>query len=255
MSELPYGYIMLARKLRDSEIWHAKPAWWLKVWVYILMEVNHKTNPQFARGTNFFSYQDIYYKCRLSQEGVKQRAISNLVHYLKKATMIRTRKTTRGLVITVCNYEKYQNPIAYTKDTENDTEKDNRMKQKRHRNDTINNKGNNGKNVKNDLLPKGKGKKPRNPDLQSVIDHALTLNFGVQGSQKKNRQYAWILMNKKDERGLPLGADRLKEWVSLAVAVRGEPYAPQINNFQTLFNKWQDLHGFVRKHEQGGRIG
>ncbi|MBU1734028.1 MAG: hypothetical protein KJ692_02195 [Verrucomicrobia bacterium] len=33
--------------------------------------------------------------------------------WLKKAGMITTRRTTHGLIVTVCNYEKYQNPGNY----------------------------------------------------------------------------------------------------------------------------------------------
>ena len=40
--------------------------------------------------------------------------------WLRNRTMITTRKTTRGMVITVCNYDAYQTPENYENHTENE---------------------------------------------------------------------------------------------------------------------------------------
>lgn len=57
--------------------------------------------------------------------------------------MLTTQKTTRGIIITICNYDFYQNLKNYKNDTENESG----TTQERHRNDTINK---NDKNVKNE---------------------------------------------------------------------------------------------------------
>ena len=140
------GAIILARKLSESEIWINKPAWWLKVWIFILMRVNHKDGKVFDRGSNFFSYKMIYDDCFIEDEGIKKTAIDGLIRWLKLTTQITTRKTTRGFIITVCNYATYQDFDTYKNDTRNDTRNETETKPKRNRNDTINNNENNDNN-------------------------------------------------------------------------------------------------------------
>jgi len=40
---IPGGYILLSRRLIESEIWD-KPPMYLKVWIYILTKARHKAN-------------------------------------------------------------------------------------------------------------------------------------------------------------------------------------------------------------------
>jgi hypothetical protein len=81
----------------------------------------------------------------------------------------------------------------------------------------------------------------RNPELQEIIDFATEKQFSLQGSQKINRQYAYNLLRKKDDKGVPLGKDRVKWLIEASIACRGKQYYPTINDFKSLFNKWQDL--------------
>lgn|SRR3990167_1588971 len=149
MAKIPYGCILLARKLQQSDIWVKKPSWWLKVWMYMLIQVNHKDNYLFKRGQNFFTREKIYDDCKLYLEGIKALTVDNMIRWLRATRQATTQKTTRGIIITICNYELYQNMLNYKNDTENDTSNEIETTQKRHRNDTINNNVNNEKNVKN----------------------------------------------------------------------------------------------------------
>ena len=95
-----------------------------------------------------------------------------------------------------------------------------------------------------------------NKGVQEVIDYATSKGFGLQGSQKQNRYAASNLIKRKDPAGLPLGVERVKELIDLAVAVRGERFAPQVNDFVQLGKKWLDLMAFGEKRiSQKGRIG
>lgn len=95
----------------------------------------------------------------------------------------------------------------------------------------------------------------RHPELQEIMDYAKQKGFSMQGSQQQNRRYAYNLMRKKDFEGNKLGVDRVKQLIDIAIAVRGEKYAPQVSDFIALFKKWQDLLAFVEKKKKGGRIG
>lgn len=156
---------MLARKTTQSEIWQKKPAWWFKVWCYILMRVNHKSNNRFKRGENFFTYHRIYDDCNLSCEGNDTRSLDNLIRWLKRTTQITTQKTTRGFIISVSNYDLYQNIANYKNDTGNDTGNESETIQERYRNDTINK---NDKNVNNEKNEKKKIRENPHPKNFSV---------------------------------------------------------------------------------------
>ena len=132
---IPEGAILLARVTMNSDIWEKKPSWWLKVWTYILMKVNHKGNKMFNRGSNFFNRNWIYDDCKLVNDRIKADSIDNVIRWLRDEKMITTQKTTRGIIINVCNYETYQDLASYRNDTANETE----TRQKRDRNETINN--------------------------------------------------------------------------------------------------------------------
>jgi len=132
------GCIQLARRIQVSEIWQDKPSWWLKVWIHLLLGVNHTDRGKFKRGQGFFTRKGIYKDCGLVVEGIEPETIDNVLRWLKSTTRITTQKTTRGMVITVSNYERYQQLLNYKNDTKNDIE----TTQKRHYTQECNN-GNN----------------------------------------------------------------------------------------------------------------
>jgi hypothetical protein len=159
MRDTKKGAFLMSRGIYDSPIWYEKPAWWFKVWIYILGNVNHTEFQGFSRGEGFFTREKIFLECGLSKDGVKAKSIDNVIRWLRERQDLTTQKTTRGIRIKVLNYEKYQDFKTYKNDTENDL----KTTQKRHRNDTIRNNDNNEKNennivaIWNSILPiKGK---------------------------------------------------------------------------------------------------
>ena len=99
--------IQLSRSIYDSEIWR-KPSDWLKIWIYILWNVNFKDNNDFKRWENFFRYEIISLECWVSYNTVVK-----CIKYLKSATQVQVEKTTRGAIISVTNYDKYQDLDNY----------------------------------------------------------------------------------------------------------------------------------------------
>jgi hypothetical protein len=120
ISKIPGGYYIKARKIQDSEIAHATPAV-REIWDYILREANHtdKKYGGFAvkRGQLFRSYQDIRdalswrvgYRTMRYSEDVTKKAMKALRRQLR----ITTTKALGGVLITVLNYDFYQNPKNY----------------------------------------------------------------------------------------------------------------------------------------------
>jgi hypothetical protein len=97
------GYIKLARKIEESDIWQ-KPLSWRIIWIHILLKANWSDTEAMPRGSNFFSYtNDSPYL-----KGVSKNQWHECITWLKNTTQITTQKTTRGIIIKVLNYARYQ---------------------------------------------------------------------------------------------------------------------------------------------------
>jgi hypothetical protein len=100
----------------------------------------------------------------------------------------------------------------------------------------------------------GKKRTDTKPDpmLQEIIDYGTSKDFSIQGSQAKNRRFAYNLLRKKDAGGKPFGLDGAKQLIDAAVAARGKEFAPQINDFVRLFYRYQDLSAWAGKVNNAG---
>lgn len=119
------GYILVARKILESEIMSGSPLQrWLFIW--FLLKANHKDWNNLKRGQLFttidrmreaMTYR-IGYRAVKPSRGQIRRAYEGLT----KSTMISTMKSIRGMIITIRNYDKYQNPKNYEAHTEEHNE-------------------------------------------------------------------------------------------------------------------------------------
>ena len=122
------GYYIKARQIQESKI-ATQPPHVREIWDWLLKECNHTDNISsgrtIKRGQCVRTYSDI-------QEGLKwfvgyrkmtykKHHCENALKWLTKETMITKTKTTRGILITVCNYDFYQNPENYESHTRTDT--------------------------------------------------------------------------------------------------------------------------------------
>ena len=144
------GYILQPRKIDNSTI-AEQPPHVREIWLYLLRNANHKDhNSGIKRGQILTSYKTIRealkWRVGYRVERYKKHHCEIAMKALTRLQMIATTKTTRGMVITICNYDYYQNPKNY----ENDNENDNETTSKRQSNDTI------YKNVKNEKNEKNK---------------------------------------------------------------------------------------------------
>lgn len=116
---------------------------------------------------------------RLERPSIDQ--IRSAYEALTKATMITTAKTTRGLIITICNYDFYQNPTNYETHNENPT-KTLRSQSTPH---TI------YKNVKNDKNEK----KFIKPSVEEICAYCLERknNIDAQYFYDKNESIGWVI--------------------------------------------------------------
>ena len=130
------GAFQIARQLFNSQLWLEKPSSWKIIWIYILGKVNHDNNKHFNRGEGFFNFTQ-----ELKQIGrdISYDQIRHSMTYFKKSGMLSTIKSTRGIIIKVLKYNKFQTLDNYKSTTESTM----KAQSKHNESTTIN------KNVKN----------------------------------------------------------------------------------------------------------
>ncbi len=133
------GYILLSKKIIDSEVWK-KPPIYLKVWVYLLSKAQWKEYKDLKRGQVRTSIPEIQEACSYTvgyrKETPTYKQIRGVIDWLKgaqndayeslhegqdegtmkgivKDNMIGTTKGTHGIVVTICNYSLYQDSKNY----------------------------------------------------------------------------------------------------------------------------------------------
>lgn len=110
------GYILVARKLHQSAMKN-KPPLYKCLWFWMLDTANWKDRDKLMRGqlvTTVAEMQEAmsYYVGWRKITPTKDE-IRSAYEAFVKAAMIKTAKTTRGMIITICNYDFYQNAKNY----------------------------------------------------------------------------------------------------------------------------------------------
>ncbi|OEG62181.1 MAG: hypothetical protein BHK79_02745 [Halanaerobium sp. MDAL1] len=169
---IPGGYILLSRKLIESEIFD-KPPMYLKVWVYLLSRAQFKEHKRLERGQLFTNIPEIQEACSwyvgYRKETPSKSKIYRIIDWLRKTgeradegstndKMIETSKATQGMVITILNYSYYQDPTNYDRNADQNNENETTETRPKHSRNNINKECSNNvlKNDKelNNIVPK-----------------------------------------------------------------------------------------------------
>lgn len=114
---------MKARCIQEASIAHAPPHV-REIWDLLIMKASHRQRPGdlLHRGQVLTSYDEIRnglsWKVGYRVERYSKWDCEKAMKYLTKEQMITTEKTTRGLIITICKYNYYQNPDNYESHSE-----------------------------------------------------------------------------------------------------------------------------------------
>lgn len=110
------GYILQPRKIDDSPVIHESPVT-RELWFYLLRNVNYTDGGQFIRGQGFFRLseiaEDLHWWVGYRKMKYSKSAITKALRRLCEGNMTETTKATRGIVITILNYDIYQDPTKY----------------------------------------------------------------------------------------------------------------------------------------------
>lgn len=205
--KIPGGYIIVSRKIVESEIW-AKPPLYIKVWIYLLSLAQHSDYKNLKRGQLITSVPDIVEACKWKvgyrTERPSEKEVRGIINWLRKlnegvhegqtkGTMIGTTKVTHGFLINIDNYDFYQTPKNYEghSDGRNDgSAKDERKTGQGHNiNKNVKNKKNE-KEKSTDLFNKNSTSKYQQPKQQDPRDIEIAFNKWVNaGNDPENFKY------------------------------------------------------------------
>lgn len=144
------GFYIKARKIKESVIAHAAPCT-REVWDYLLREANHKDNKALGikRGQLLRTISEIQHELHwmigYCKKTYSKSQCEAAYDFLRKNNMITTLKTTRGMIITICNYDYYNSPENYEANNNPTTSQQVTNKQR----STINKNVENEENVEN----------------------------------------------------------------------------------------------------------
>jgi hypothetical protein len=114
--QIPGGFILLARMALASDFMD-KPPLWAKLWFWMLMKASFRENKKLQRG-QFFSNVNEMREAMSYHVGYRvvrptAKEIRRPYEGFMKGEMIGSTKVKDGVVITILNYEKYQDPKNY----------------------------------------------------------------------------------------------------------------------------------------------
>ena len=124
MNTIPGGYVLKARCIENSAIAHAPPHA-REAFDYFLRKAFWKDGDRCKRGQLLTSYKTIQDDLRWYVGNrpmrYKRHEIETAVKLLARTGAITRARTTRGMIVTVCNYDLYQAWGSYENHSETDT--------------------------------------------------------------------------------------------------------------------------------------
>src|SRR5690606_17490065 len=120
------GAFLVSRSIFDTKqegpesLW-MKPPYFVKLWLWFLGRANHKNitikGQKFERGTFLTTLDEIVKQTRFKAGGRKvsitRRQAWSVLEWMRNEKMIKTRKTTKGIFITLLQYDEFQNIKNY----------------------------------------------------------------------------------------------------------------------------------------------
>lgn len=197
------GYILESRTILESEIW-SKPPLYFKVWHYLLLRAQYKDYKGLKRGQLITSIAEIREACSYHVGYRKvtpsKTEIWNILEFLRnpregysegdnEGNMIRTTKTTRGLLITICNFNVYQDPNFYEKNNEKTTKRTTKTVRRQQQADTTNKEREEGK----EREERERGETPRTKNPYGRKKNVWLTDDEYQGIKERYRDYEKLI--------------------------------------------------------------
>lgn len=91
----------IGKETEKMDIWITKPAWWLKVWIWLNNHVDEN-------GVGTFISKTVYKECHLyGIKGIRRNTLHSFFDYARRQKLITTESLREhGVIITILNYKK-----------------------------------------------------------------------------------------------------------------------------------------------------
>ncbi len=117
------GFILQARKLDSSDL-ALKPPHVREVFCWLCRKARFKDGIDLKRGQVRCTYsmiqESLSWNVGARRETYKKHQIETALKVLRKMGSITTQRTMRGILVTICNYDIYQNPRNYANSGDSD---------------------------------------------------------------------------------------------------------------------------------------
>lgn len=124
-NKIPGGAFIIARKIFKSDIFKDKPAFYFKLWVWMIGKARYVEGKKLNKSWLITTYKEmakvVSYKAGWRTEKPSKHMIFDFCDFLRKTQRITTMKTTRGILIKVLNYELYQTLKNYEGNNEDNS--------------------------------------------------------------------------------------------------------------------------------------
>lgn len=259
---------MKARQVQEKWIANAPPHI-REIWDFILLKANYKDHGSIKRGQLLITYKDIQeglaWFVGYRKETYRKHHCEIAMKALVRERMIDTTKTTRGIIITVLNYNKYQDPKNY----ECYSEHYNETTMKLQPTDTIREEREEREERKEDIVgqePRQREKIPYS-DIVSLLNEKAGTGFKASTQSTKSHIRArWaegfrvddfkaVIEHKTDEwktdakmceflRPVTLFGTKFESYLQSATASKNGENA----NLYGKFGKWNEKSSLISRH-------
>lgn len=190
MRKIEGGYILQPRIIKENSVYKSPP-YVREIWNYLLREANSKDanygGHTIKRGQLFRDYktirEDLAWYVGYRKEMYNENHTKRAMKILREDGRVTTARAPGGVLITICNYDYYQDPKNYER-TKESTSEDPMVELSKYHGDPTNNK-----NDKNDKKDK-KEVTPKN-SVESIIE-----NFEI-NKDMANVVFDWLEYKKE----------------------------------------------------------
>lgn len=229
------GFITLHRKIIDHPIWANSQV--VHLFIHLLLMATYEEDKFLWNGKEQVLERGQLITGRFAlakATGIPPGSIHRYLKLLENIGILSIKPSNKFSLITILKYSDYQD-----RRTGVDRRTSNRRASGEHPVSTLN-KGNKDNNITTLTNVSGEAPKDRrNPDVQILWEHGLQLGF-PNTKQTINRFAISRLLKGKT-------VDQLKKAAEFSQEIRQEPYAPQVNNWMDLEEKYLKLRDFVQR--------
>lgn len=258
------GAFFVARKLFQSDIWLYKPSSWKIIWIYILGKVNHKNNGKFKRGEGYFNFTN---ERKSIGNDITPDTIKKFLRFARDSLMVSTNRSTRGMVIKIINYNRYQILENYKAPLQAPV----KAREKHERSTPINKNDNNEEELaetSSALKVKSKDMKTYDenkhsdsdiPEIDIEVNETIThkiqtkkypnakVVFALFGKHPANWKINKTQLQSAENLFAERGVEQIIKALSFLKENREDKFCPQVNSPYDLDSKWAKMIGFKKR--------